>query len=512
MDDVFNLRSFVGNQVEKLSTPTNVIVDKFRQTVDNFKFPFILSTNTDRDTLQMPTNDAIHNIYPSESLSTSSTSSIISSHHVLNSRWTQITLPDSMSNMTLASEQQTYRHATLKRHVSESNKSDEANLSRPIFHDNPPIDVSCLLNKSNPSQTTHTDRSRSLIRQSTDATCTYPIRRAMRRMESVEIPGLNGVKSIRYITDDLGKLEPDLYKKQISSNDSSNETGELTFTLFYNQTLSSLIVTILSIDKLPYRNLNSKTLPNPFIKLTLLPDRRKKFQTKLYKHTRSKQFNETFPIPIAFDDLLKRILLFSVYDFRRSSKRNLIGTIKIEDIYSIPNLTSYDVTFTKHIMLGMESDPDLGELTVSLCYLPNAKRVTVTIVKATSLKPMDITGKSDPYVKVILLINGKKVRKKKTSVLSNTLNPIYNESLEFDLRNEELEYADLIFKVIDYDRVGLNELIGCIGIGVNFNGLQRHHWYQMLEYPRVPITQSYNLRDTVPSLLYTKSKINQQKK
>ncbi|CAF3931957.1 unnamed protein product, partial [Rotaria sp. Silwood1] len=37
------------------------------------------------------------------------------------------------------------------------------------------------------------------------------------------------------------------------------------------------------------------------------------------------------------------------------------------------------------------SDPDLGELTLSLCYLPNAKRVTVTIVKASALKPMDIT-------------------------------------------------------------------------------------------------------------------------
>ena len=39
--------------------------------------------------------------------------------------------------------------------------------------------------------------------------------------------------------------------------------------------------------------------------------------------------------------------------------------------------------------------------------------MTVTIVKASALKSMDITGKSDPYVKVILLINGKKTRKKK---------------------------------------------------------------------------------------------------
>jgi Ca2+-dependent lipid-binding protein len=124
--------------------------------------------------------------------------------------------------------------------------------------------------------------------------------------------------------------------------------------------------------------------------------------------------------------------------------------------------------------------------------------VTVTIVKASSLKPMDITGKSDPYVKVILLIHGKKIRKKKTSVLPNTLNPTYNESLEFDVSIETLEDADLIFKVIDYDRVGSNELIGCVGIGAHLDGINRDHWYQMLEHPHVPITENYNLRETVP--------------
>lgn len=123
---------------------------------------------------------------------------------------------------------------------------------------------------------------------------------------------------------------------------------------------------------------------------------------------------------------------------------------------------------------------------------------------------MDITGKSDPYVKVILLINGKKVRKKKTSVISNTLNPVYNESLEFDLTNEELAKADFIFKVIDYDRVGSNDLIGCIGIGRHFDGIHRDHWYQMLEYPRVPITQNYNLRETVPIITNSNTKISQK--
>lgn len=37
---------------------------------------------------------------------------------------------------------------------------------------------------------------------------------------------------------------------------------------------------------------------------------------------------------------------------------------------------------------------DLGELMFSLCYLPTAGRLTITIIKARNLKAMDITGAS----------------------------------------------------------------------------------------------------------------------
>lgn len=40
---------------------------------------------------------------------------------------------------------------------------------------------------------------------------------------------------------------------------------------------------------------------------------------------------------------------------------------------------------------------DLGELMLSLCYLPTAGRLTVTIIKARNLKAMDITGSSGEY-------------------------------------------------------------------------------------------------------------------
>ncbi len=332
MSDTFNFRTFVENQVEKLSTPTNILVDKFRQTVDNIKLPFSLINSSEHDTsMVLTTNELSFNIlHPSESISSNSSQNYLlvsQSNKILTSRFSR-------------------RQSTLKRHVSELN---EKNLSRPIYHDNPTVDIHVLLNNKKPN-----DRSRSLIRQSTDTTCTFPIRRTIRRMESIEIPGLNGVKSIRYINDNLGKLEPNLYKNQILQNDPSYDSGQITFTLFYNQSLTLLIIKILSIDHLPYRDQNLKIFPNPFIKLTLLPDRRKKFQTKVSKHTQSTEFNETYQFQITYEQLCKRILLLSVYDFRRSSKRNLIGTVKIDDIDSISDITSHDITFKKNIVPGTE--------------------------------------------------------------------------------------------------------------------------------------------------------------
>ena len=41
---------------------------------------------------------------------------------------------------------------------------------------------------------------------------------------------------------------------------------------------------------------------------------------------------------------------------------------------------------------------DLGDLLLSLCYLPTAGRLTVTVIKARDLKAMDITGTSGKYI------------------------------------------------------------------------------------------------------------------
>ena len=71
---------------------------------------------------------------------------------------------------------------------------------------------------------------------------------------------------------------------------------------------------------------------------------------------------------------------------------------------------------------------------------------------ATTGFPLLIT---DPYVKVYLLCEGKRIKKKKTTMKKSTLSPVYNEALVFDVPAENVEDVSLIVKVIDYDRYGI---------------------------------------------------------
>lgn len=54
----------------------------------------------------------------------------------------------------------------------------------------------------------------------------------------------------------------------------------------------------------------------------------------------------------------------------------------------------------------LQESVDLGEIMFSLCYLPTAGRLTLTVIKCRNLKAMDITGYSGVFVCVYLTVWG----------------------------------------------------------------------------------------------------------
>ncbi|KAM4797076.1 synaptotagmin-6 [Rhinophrynus dorsalis] len=293
----------------------------------------------------------------------------------------------------------------------------------------------------------------------------------------------------------IGRIKPELYKqKSVDSEDVTKDDaktcGKINFTLKYDYENETLIVRILKAFDLPAKDFCGSS--DPYVKIYLLPDRKRKFQTRVHRKTLNPTFDESFNFPVPYDELPSRKLHLSVFDFDRFSRHDMIGEVILENLFEESDL-SRESSIWRDIQYATTESVDLGEIMFSLCYLPTAGRLTLTVIKCRNLKAMDITGYSDPYVKVSLLCDGRRLKKKKTTIKKNTLNPTYNEAIIFDIPPENMDQVSLLISIMDYDRVGHNEIIGVCRVGNSTEGLGRDHWNEMLAYPRKPITHWHPL-------------------
>ncbi|CAM4773861.1 unnamed protein product [Rotaria magnacalcarata] len=131
----------------------------------------------------------------------------------------------------------------------------------------------------------------------------------------------------------------------------------------------------------------------------------------------------------------------------------------------ISNTTSSPTTNTRLLAsspLNASSsieDCGLGILDFDIVWREALNILTVTLIRARSLRAADLNGLSDPYVKLHIVPGVAKATKLRSHTIRRTLNPDFDETLVYHgISSEDIKTKWLKFTVLDEDSVGADLL------------------------------------------------------
>ncbi|XP_037939867.1 synaptotagmin-5 [Teleopsis dalmanni] len=288
----------------------------------------------------------------------------------------------------------------------------------------------------------------------------------------------------------LGALQPDLYRVQdgpiyLTAPDSSPALGRLHLRVKYDYHLFDLTVHLIEAHNLC--PIEEGGFRDPYVRLMLQPevDNRKR-QTHIHHGESNPYFDQHFKFPVSRDQLQGKELILQVLDYDRYSHNDIIGEVRI----LVDELDlSKSVEIWGDLLRIKKPQEDRPELLCSLNYLPQAERLTVVIMKAKNLDTVQ-----EPYVKIYLIQNGKRVKKKKTSISKSDdpTNPIWNEAFTFNLQSNYLHNAAIEIYVVGTG--GEATEIGSCGLGPQEHGTGCQHWHDMINNARKPTAMWHFIR------------------
>uniref|UniRef100_A0A8C5J9Y1 Synaptotagmin 8 n=1 Tax=Junco hyemalis TaxID=40217 RepID=A0A8C5J9Y1_JUNHY len=248
-------------------------------------------------------------------------------------------------------------------------------------------------------------------------------------------PGMVGAQHGRDMAEccSLPQVQPEM--EDLEQAVEQTRRGKLQYSLEYNFRMQELKVGVKQAVEL--KAMDSGGTSDPYVIVYLTSDRKKRYETKVYRKTLNPIFNESFTFQVLQAEVSESTLVMQIYDFNRFSKHDIIGEVRLP-LASV-NLQHVIEQWSDLAVASKVEEEHLGEICFSLRYVPSTGKLTVLILEARQLKRMDSDGLSDPFVKVHLILNRKKWKKKRTSVKKNTLSPYFNEVFVFEVPFSQIQ-------------------------------------------------------------------------
>ncbi|XP_022246963.1 synaptotagmin-2-like [Limulus polyphemus] len=294
----------------------------------------------------------------------------------------------------------------------------------------------------------------------------------------------------------------------LTNGDAIFNFGQIIFGVKYkavvNQDVGQLEILIQEVQQLGARPYGGSC--DPYVRIQVLKEKGRKrrsknlqsprfeFHTKTCKKTQNPLFRERFAANLPCAELKDCSLKLCVFDDERYANDTNLGEVSVplRDLVKVETGEEFLHTFDLK-----EPKQDYGEILFGLSYLPTAERLTFNIIKANNLQ--SITEEVEhfaPYVRVLLIRNGKLLKKKKTSTRVGTVSPSFSESLTFDIPASEMENVVFFVVVSHHDpqddgisspesptsssgSMKRDRHVGKVLIGSCARGTAQHHWSAM---------------------------------
>ncbi|KAG8522655.1 Synaptotagmin-12 [Galemys pyrenaicus] len=229
-----------------------------------------------------------------------------------------------------------------------------------------------------------------------------------------------------------------------------------------------------------------------FMRVSLLPEEQIVGISRVQRNAYSILFDEKFSVPLDPAALEEKSLRLSVFGIDEDERNVSTGAVELK--LSVLDLPLQPFSGWLYLQDQNKAADAVGEILLSLSYLPTAERLTVVVVKAKNLIWTEDKTTADPFVKVYLLQDGRKMSKKKTAVKRDDPNPVFNEAMIFSVPALALQDLSLRVTVAESSSNGRGDNVGHVIIGPSASGMGTTHWNQMLATLRRPVSMWHTLR------------------